>query len=324
MKSLVMVRLVLSAVLGVIAFAAIDAQTAEACSPPSCWQGYFTPGEGATVPANLPAIVWRPVRNSTNAAPDAARVSLTTAAGVAVPLTGTVLASGDWVFTIDEPLLEGTSYVLRDLNTCVDQLGPTAAFRAVAPAPLPTALGSVAAQAHQLGQLEVGTRSGSCSVMVDADQVGVELALPAATVPWRDVLLYETLVDGRSWQPIRSLRQSLPAGESWSGRGTDRVYATCGIPDGDGFTGVAEGTHEVTMQATLAGTSLVLSADPLAVELACTPPKEACETPVAADGTCAPATAGCSAGGAGTSLGALGWLALVLVGRRGAGRRKRR
>jgi hypothetical protein len=70
---------------------------------------------------------------------------------------------------------------------------------------------------------------------------------------------------------------------------------------------------------------LTLSADPLAVELACTPPQEPCETPVAADGTCAPATeqGGCSAGNAG-SLGALGWLALVLVCRRGPGRRKRR
>lgn len=319
-----MVRWVLSAVLGFITFA--DAREAEACSQPACWDGYFTPGEGATVPANLPAIVWRPVRDSvTNAVPDAARVSLATAQGVAVPLTGTVLSNGDWVFTIDKPLLEGTSYVLRDLNTCVDQVGPTAAFQAAAPAPLPIALGALVSQAHRLGALEVGTRSGSCSVMVDVDQVGVELALPAATAPWRDVLLYETLVDGRSWQPTRSIRQSLPAGESWSGRGTDRVYATCGIPDGGGFTGVEEGAHEVTMQATLAGTSLTLRADPLAVELACTPPQDTCETPVAADGTCAPATeqGGCSAAGGG-SLGALGWLALVLVGRRGPARRKRR
>jgi MYXO-CTERM domain-containing protein len=311
--------------LPLLALAAVDVREAEACSQPACWTGYFTPGDGATVPANLPAIVWRPVRNSiTGEAPDPTKVSLSTAAGVTVPLTGKAIANGDWVFTIDKPLSEGVGYVLRDLNLCVDQVGPTAAFTAAAAAPLPTELGALTTNNHRIGTLEVGTSSGSCSVTIEVDQVGVEVSLPAATQPWRDVLLYETLVDGTSWRPERSIRQSLPAGESWFGRGADRVYKTCSTPDQLGSFGLAEGPHEVAMQATLAGTSLALSAAALTVELGCAPPKDACETTVAADGTCEPAVeqGGCSTGGA-TGLGALGLIALAMAGRRGNGRRKR-
>src|SRR5436190_7350087 len=38
---------------------ALDPGRASACGPPSCIEGWFLPQDGATVPANAPALAWR-------------------------------------------------------------------------------------------------------------------------------------------------------------------------------------------------------------------------------------------------------------------------
>jgi uncharacterized protein (TIGR03382 family) len=298
-----------------------DARTAEACSPPQCWAGFFTPGNATTVPANLAAFHWRPMQGFTGDTTDPSKVSLATAAGTPVPITASELPNGDWVFTIDAPLAEGTAYVLRDLNVCAgDQIGPTAMFTAAASAPLPTELGTLAVTDHLLDTLEVGTSSGSCSIGIEADQVLVDLALAPSAMPWRDVLMFETLVDGQSWRPSAAINGSVAPGTSWQGRGTDRVYATCSSPDPNASPGLAVGPHEVTMRATLPGTTTPVTATSVAVALTCAnePPDE-CSGALLPHGGCDDGDdhGGCNAGGE-TSLLGLALVGLVMR------RRKRR
>ena len=296
-----------------------DAREAEACSQPRCWPGSFTPSEAASVPANLPAFHWRPVGDLSGKVSDPSRVSLKTAAGVEVPITGTPLPNGDWVFAIDEPLVAGTTYVLRDLNVCdIDQLGPTATFTAEVAAPLPADLGALVASDHRIAAFEVGTASGSCSTSIDGDQVLIDLVPSATAEPWRDVLMIETLVDGTPWRPQTSINISHPPGTSWRGRGADRVYTTCLATDPSAFTGTTVGAHEVTMRATLPGGATAWTAS-VPVELSCNPLPDECEGALLPHGTCGDGDAhhsGCNAGGA------TGLFGLVLVGIL-AGRRRR-
>ena len=294
-----------------------DAETAEACSPPQCWPGSFTPAQAASVPANLPAFHWQPTLSFDGKVSDPSKVSLKTAAGDEIPITGTPIPNGDWVFAIDQALVAGTTYVLTDLNLCAgDQLGPTATFTADVAAPLPTDLGTLVASDHRIAAFEVGTSSGSCSASIDGDQVLIDLVASATAEPWRDVLMVETLVDGGPWRPQTSINFSQPPGTSWRGRGADRVYTTCFANDPSAFTGTTEGAHEVTMRATLPGGTTAWTAS-VPIELSCNPfPPDECEGALLPHGGCEDDHGGgCNAGGA-TGLLGLAFVGLLLGRRR--------
>ena len=294
-----------------------EPRPADACSPPRCWPGFLTPGDAATVPANLPAIHWRPMYAFDGTASDPAKVKLATAGGTALAMTATKIANGDYLLVPDQSLVAGTDYVLRDGNTCGDLLGPTSTFTAAPAAPLPTALGALTASAQGIAALGVETTSGSCSVQVEADQSLVDLALSADALPWRDAFHFETLADGIAWSPQSSINSPNPPGTSWRGRAADRVYTVCSSPDDSLSPGLAPGPHAITMRATLPGSPTTLETAAVTVELACgvTPPDDCLTTP----DRCDPDDddddgGGCSAGG---SLGAgLGFVLVALLARR--------
>jgi hypothetical protein len=70
-------RLISILVVAVAAVAVPD--PADACSL-TCWDGYFTPGDAAIVPANLPALHWRPRTESGEFPPDPSKVTFATTA----------------------------------------------------------------------------------------------------------------------------------------------------------------------------------------------------------------------------------------------------
>ncbi|HEX7703432.1 MAG TPA: hypothetical protein VF403_21980, partial [Kofleriaceae bacterium] len=116
---------------------------ADACTEPACWPGYFTPADGATVPANLPAIYWRPVgANVGPAANDPTRVVLAAATDPTMPLafTATVQPDGDYLIVPTAPLVAGVTYTLTDHNICDgdETSGPTSSFFVAPEAALPT------------------------------------------------------------------------------------------------------------------------------------------------------------------------------------------
>jgi len=276
---------------------------ADACSPPICWAGSFTPANGATVPANLPAMYWRPLSGYGASTADPSKVVLASAAAPSTPLpfTTTQLPDGAYLIVPKQPLTPGTAYVLTDQSTCgssTTPLGPTATFQVAAAAPLPTSLGALAEGANLVGPLEVASAGGSCSAEVEAHQIRIDLQPTSETIAWRDALHFETLVDGEVWRAAATIGAVVPPGTSWRGRGVDLVYRVCKTSDDAVSEGLAAGPHEVVMRATLPGSSTVVSSSSLTVELAC-----ASDGPPVDEGG---ASGGCGAGRPRSS----GWLLL--------------
>jgi hypothetical protein len=306
--------IILLAVIAAIGAAAPS--DAEACSPPPCWAGHFTPADGATVPASLPAIYWDPSFGSGASSPDPSKVVLTRASapGVELPFTATPHPGG-FLLVPAQPLMPGEQYVLVDQSTCGSApIGPSGTFLVASAAPLPASLGTLVESVNRVGPLQVAA-GGACTTEVDAHQIGIELQLSAEAAAWRDVLHFETLVDGRAWRASRT-PDSPPPGESWRGRGVDLVYRVCAPGDDVAAEGLTEGAHEVVMRATLPGTATVVQSSALTVHIQC-----------GAGSPGSDAGGGCDAGGAGSSggllLGGLGGLAAI-AGVRRSGRWKSR
>ena len=288
---------------------------ADACSPPPCWPSFFTPGNGTTVPANLPAIHWRPGSGFGTGPSDPSKVVLVNAAAPnrALPFTATKLPDGAYAIVPDRPLTAGSTYVITDQTIC-GTMPMTSMFQVTAAAPLPTELGALAETENLIGPLQLASSGGACSAEVDAHRIGIELQLVAAASAWRDVLHFETLVDGQVWTASRSAPSVVPPGASWSGRGIDLLYRVCKTADDSVSEGLATGAHEVVLRATLPGSTTVVESSPLAVDIECT--GDVVPDP---DGD-KDGDGGCDAGGSGSSswllLGALA--ALVGLRRRTA------
>ena len=110
---------------------------------------------------------------------------------------------------------------------------------------------------------------GSCSTELRAEQVRVRAEPGPGAQPWRDQLLYRTLIDGwQLWFPTRSACATVPFGRSWEGVGRDRIYAACETSI-NGDTGLLRGPHTIEMQAILPGTNVVLESPNETVELVC-------------------------------------------------------
>ncbi|MBL8626031.1 MAG: hypothetical protein JNK64_32245 [Myxococcales bacterium] len=284
---------------------------AAACSGDDCRPGYLVPADGATVPANLPAVVWEP--RPSPAAPDPGVVQLVTAAApsTAIPLAASGGGGGALELSLGGPLDPGAAYALVDATTVAGTCPPPlrATFTAAAAAPLPTRLGATVLEQVTRGEVTQPTTAGSCWVTAQADRAHVRIALAPEAEPWRDVLLYETIVDGGPWAPRASLRSSYPPGASWQGRGVDLVFHAC--PNDVGITGVsAIGLHTIEFTARIPGTATVLRSDPVQVALPCAAAEDA-GSAVGAD-----ERGGCAAGGGGIGAAAAGLLAAAMLRRR--------
>lgn len=317
--------LLVTAVTTVMALA-VQVRPAAACSPPRCWPGYLTPSNGAVVPANLPAFAWMPVRGYDNAPADPSKVTLTAGSGATIALTATVQPDGSYVLVPATALVAGETYSILDSSTCGDlttgvQAGPSATFTTVAAAALPTLLGTLSAQDEPVSSLQVSTSSGSCTAEVQADQAPIDLLLAAEAAPWRDALHFTTLVDGRPWSASPDLNFTAAPSESWIGRGVDRVYTVCSSQDTGVASGLAAGGHVVEMQATLPGTTTVVTSATTQVTLACADLNDMC---VYDRATCEDPSGdvndggGCSTSGGLAVLPGLALLALLVPFRRRA------
>ncbi len=249
-------------------------RAADACGASVCGSGGFNPGNGATVPANLPGVHWQPRGIYDGMGGDPSLVTIAPAATPSVTLafTATALADGAYALMLAEPLVEGTTYIVADSNMCNGETASTITIVAGPAAPLPAELGVLATIDGGVTSLEVATFSGSCSADVSAAQDSVELALAPDAVPWRDALHFETSVDDKPWRPQDAANIPVPAGSSWRGRGVDLVYSVCASEDETVSRGVDVGGHRVTMRATVPGSSISLVSGATTVDLQCAVP----------------------------------------------------
>lgn len=306
-------------VLAATSFTLYTSTPADACSPPPCWGGSFVPGNHGRVPANAPALFWRPM-SGYDLTSDPLNVVLTTAADptTPIPLAAQRFGSGDFLLAPSAALTPG-DYVLTDHTACEEFgiTGPQVAFTVGPAAPMPSELGTLTAIPQNVQPIDLSTSLGACSVQTPVAAAQIELTPSDAALAWLDVLHFETWVDGKRWQYLPSSVAVVPPGASPLGRARDRVFHVCSSMDDTVFRGVAEGTHVVTMRAMLPGSSQVVMSSAVEVTLQCDRPAG---DPPADPPAGAPATGGCSAG---ASAGAGPWLGLALLAlvRRGARRR---
>lgn len=307
-------------VLAAASFTLSTSRPVDACSAPACWAGAFVPGDHGRVPANVPGLFWRPMSGYALKS-DPGNVVLTSAADptTPIPFTAQPLGSGDFLLVPDAPLTPG-DYVLTDRTECayLGTTGPQVAFTVTSAAPLPSALGALAAMPASLQQIDLETAAGTCSAKTTVAAAQIELTPAADALAWLDALHFETWVDGKRWQYSPSLNAVVPPGASPLGRAQDRVFQICSSMDSTVGGGLSAGKHVVTMRATLPGSTQVATSSALEVTLQCDgtagPPMDGAPAGDPAGG--APAAGGCSAGpGAGPWLG-LALLALVRRARR--------
>jgi hypothetical protein len=252
------------------------------------------------VPANVPGLYWRPMTGfAASAKPEDVVLENMAAPGVPLGLTAQMLPNGDYLLVPTVALVDGASYRLTDRSVCAPtgEHGPQVVFSVGPQAPLPSSLGTLSATAPAVLPLTLATTSGSCLSEVTVAQSTIELVESTAAAAWLDVLHFETRVDGRPWHYVTSIGGWTPPGTSPAGRARDVVYAICASKDPGVGEGVAAGTHTVTMQATLPGTTQVVMSSELMVTLACDEDERATQ-----------GAGGCSSGGPGAA-----WMSLALL-----------
>ncbi|MGE0549173.1 MAG: hypothetical protein AB7O24_23350 [Kofleriaceae bacterium] len=282
-------------------------QHAEACIPPTCSPGAFKPGDGSTIPSSAPALYWRPTRTGDKPS-DPSSVRLTAAADPSTPLafTATALANGDYALVANEPLVEGTSYVLEDLTAC--ELAPPvrAEFTVAASAPLPTTLGRTGAIGRAMRDvLFVRSASLGCTMTtIDASLISIMLTPSEEATPWIALLMFETIVDGELWSHH----------EFADGPVLDLVYRLCTANPTAANQGLSTGVHQVAFRASLRNGQAITS-EPEAIELFCDslPDPDPDPSPEPNDND---SWFGCAAGGSSSSWLIAGVAAAMLSRRR--------
>jgi len=167
----------------------------------------------------------------------------------------------------------GTEYAEPPTRTRVSEFEIVPALQ---PDPNPQLL---ALEELQAGPLPFMVGDGSCGATRDAVYIDIDFPTPEGAENWpRELLLYDTYVDGDHWSHFTSFCDDLEPGSSWFSRTGDRLIAKC--DERKGGRGLSRGSHQVRMEARLAGTDLVFSTEVVNVELYCpTPVVRAAEEP---------------------------------------------
>ncbi len=231
-------------------------------------------GDG-TVPSNVAALVWTPRRRFA-ADPGVvltASVALVASDGERVPVRFLSPLGYGWAIAPETPLREGIAYELDNPNFCGSESLPSLGLVTVGPsAPLPAALGTLAVGTATVSPIELAA-GAPCVSRTRSAHAAIQLQLAADALPWRDVLVFETWVDGQPWRPQRYANRVIGTGESWEGRGRDLVYGACPSMFFVDQPGLAlHQDHTVVMRASLPGTAVVLETPPVTVRLSCGEP----------------------------------------------------
>ena len=127
----------------------------------------------------------------------------------------------------------------------------------------------------QVGAVSAGpvsvAGSASCTEWLDGIEVRVSGWLPPAAQRWADQLMYRTTIgDGDRWLSQTSMCSFPAPGRSVEGLGRERIVAVCEEPTEPPLARVLKpGRHELTMEAYLPGTDVVLRTPVESMELRC-------------------------------------------------------
>jgi len=250
----------------------VAARESLACSG-GCYEGAFLPSQ-KDVPASIPGIFWNARVGGNFPLPSDVTLYQVTAMGkVPVPFTGTQYNQNinQLVLVPNEPLLPNTDYEIVDSVSCIPGNTPIqTTFHTTDLLPFPKTLGTLLIRQPSLSALDLSSAEGGCSTRIMTLNSQIELVPSAEALPFAHAFYYETIVDGKLWQPSHNILDINPPGASWEGRGQDLLYTTCGFepPSGVG-TPLAEGEHTVVIRAKLQGSDFVIDSEPGTVTLKC-------------------------------------------------------
>jgi hypothetical protein len=277
----------------------VDPSPARACSLAPCFGVYTAPGQGTTVPGNLPAL-FQGVRDfvmSTVSTP-----VLTNAAGEVVPLLVSEDTEGR-LLSVPSTLAPG-AYTFTTANTCLEPYGPAPAqFQVTDPAPLPSAVGTVTVSSPSRQTITV-SNGGSCYETVAADVVGLTIDYDPALVPFLPVAKHTLTVDGELWlaTPYGATAVDIPGANV---RQITALYRRpdLGPPYGASWaSGIGPGHHQAELVVSIAGMAAPLPSVQFAFDF---PEVGSTDTP-----TSSPGAEGCALA---TRPRAGAWLLLLLL-----------
>jgi hypothetical protein len=275
----------------VVAFAGwVGVSPVLACQPNPCRSGEFLPGDGGHVPANAPALGWRPPVASgeprdPSAIPAPRLVRLDT--GEQVDLDVVADADADFMLLVVSKLEAGTRYRLAsDFAAAEGCTTEPVEFEVTETAPLPSQLGMPTMVGSARRDISVFTTSGSCFAPLPVVQLSIDLAQATEVTPWWDLLVHQTVVDGELWS--HAIAQPPAAGSAV-------LFSECepemgqevdpGIVD----RGLLTGTHSMRFEANLLGANTLRSSE-LTVELRCADAQPVQTSDAGCSAVAAPAT----------------------------------
>jgi hypothetical protein len=235
-------------------------QPALACPPPTCAPPRIAPSQN--LPANATAFRYVPTAHPKSAQPDIPTVSLEGQI-VAVsydPTTGTVAFPG--------PLSPGQRYDVAMFNYCTTPPTPLSAqLTIVDPAPVPPSVGAITVSLDTT-TANLSLRDTQCDeYSFEGLSVTTQIALNPDFGPWLETTSLRLLIDGKPGGALplqgsgfmRSFLSVVVCGGYSVTQGTDR---------GGPSNAIAEGTHELAVEATVLGKP-ALRSKPFPVTLDC-------------------------------------------------------
>lgn len=286
---------------------AVPVSSARACSgPPPCSEVSAYPGT-ASLPANVSGI-WIDRGWTSGDFIVTSSLTLEPTDGPARAIPFTEVDVGPAVrLAFDETLPVGATLRYDATTDCEYANTASRSWTITEPVAVPNALGTLElGEVDRSGIAPSSFLSASCTALVPAATGRVALTDEASFAPWKDLVVYETIVDGTRWDPYVVLLDTyvpFSFGGSRVGRGVDEVFVHC---DPEERGRLAAGSHTVSMRAYLPN-GTVLESNAVEVELRCASASEA------GDCAAAPAHGAPSA----LPLVALGLVALGLRRRRG-------
>ena len=301
----------------------------QACAGPVCLNDQFLPRDG-TVPANITAIAWDPgynVADDVEGAPKLPRLDCIAADG-GIRQVGLIALPEDRPDHLElrKPLVAGERCTLQSgvtdcsVDSDAEHLQGSAQFEVTESRPIPDALGLLAIAGPTLEDVEVAA-DASCSENALACVLRTSVVFEPAALPWKDALLFETLVDGERFSTWRHLSLPDELGGLYGGRDAGAIYVLIPeVPENvSTLSELAAGEHTLSIRAHLPGSDVFLATPEVTVNLDC---GRATRTPTATSNIVAESdgcTVAASPGSAQRRAGFIGLCfaaALLVAGRR--------
>jgi hypothetical protein len=254
--------------------------------------GYGFVNGGDLIPSNSRGLLWWGKFDGSNGTAQDLPVQIASASGESLLVEYELVDQnwGLWLFRPRGGFEIRKSYVFTTKRTCLkgliedeeQRISVTVSDQAVVPPAGPVALKISESITDALSQSITGAlmiaAGVSCSRMVNAAQLHIELDLPEAMRAFSDQLYFETIIDGTdSWKPSASICSPVLPGASWQGKGGDLLFSICDDTPAIAQEGLAAGRHTVEMRASLPGTDVLAASSKVEVDLWC--PKERAEKP---------------------------------------------